>query len=1116
MSKYRILNDVEHVLLRPDIYVGEKDVKIEDVYVYNENKIELKTLTYSPLLLKLFDEGIVNAFDHYIRCKKNPVTYINVTVTNSSISILNDGDPIPTNIIKTDKGEFPVSEMIFGHLRSGENFNDGEGRITGGKNGYGVKLCNIFSTKFSLDIKNANEKTTYKQVWKDHMRSGNGTGKIKKDYTGGKNEVKITFYPDFEYMELKNGIDDEMISLLHRRTMDIASCAPDIVIKFNGKKVINSLVKYGRLLDLPLYKIHSDSSPHFEVYIGVSTDKSDISLVNGINTMNGGTHVNWVKRKVYDLFKTKLKKNEDPPSITIFSNKIFVLMRIACKDPSFDAQTKTKLTTARSKWGFEYNLDDKAMNKFILAEKLKDLFRNGEKKLNDMMKKSDGEKVKRVVIDKYQDAFHAGGSKSMKCTLILTEGVSASSMFRKNIPKELQPFYGSYALRGKLLNTRKAADNKIVINREIQDLKKILGLKNNVKYDKQMIKSLRYGKVLIATDADVDGTHIRALVINFFDTFWPELLDLGFIECFYTPIIIYNRGKGKKEELVECFTEHEMNEWKKNNDWSNWNGKYYKGLGSNTNKDARRYMNNLPFYVKPYRINNSKKDHLLIELAHNKESDWRKKEILNYKPNMVIPSIKEREIVGYGEFIEKEYSHFQIYTIKRAIAHLMDGFKVSQRKVLHTMMKKNLYGEKKEKKVFQLCSIVSEDTYYHHGDASLNGTISSMAASFTGSNNISLLFPSGQFGSRVDSEAASPRYTLSYLRDYVKILFPQEPSSILHPQYDDGVEIEPLYLAPIIPMILVNGTSGIANGFSSNIPPFNIRDIVTSLIYKISGNIEAFDNYILSPWWRGFTGTIEPLEEDGKWLVSVPYTSNMKNEYTMTITLSDILPMETVSSYERAYNKLIHDGLISDYNTTTSEINPDECVDDGYDTKISIVINIPNTSPLFSSESNRISKLKLETTVSTTNMHLISPTTDTLYKYNNAREIINEFYNERLNIYMDRRKYLIDKLKLDISVYENKIRFIKEVNDGDIIILKRKRQIIEDELDERKYDRYPDYNYLLNIRYIDITADKIENLESSLRSAKEQLDELNNSTPANIWIGEIKKLVPILDSMKLL
>ena len=178
--------------------------------------------------------------------------------------------------------------------------------------------------------------------------------------------------------------------------------------------------------------------------------------------------------------------------------------------------------------------------------------------------------------------------------------------------------------------------------------------------------------------------------------------------------------------------------------------------------------------------------------------------------------------VSHKDFINKEMIHFSIYDCERSIPNLMDGLKTSLRKILYSSFKKNLTTEIK---VAQFSGYVSEQSGYHHGEASLNGAIVGMAQDYVGSNNINLLLPNGQFGTRLQGgkDSASERYIFTQLNQITRYIYRKEDDPVLEYLEDDGDPVEPRYYVPIVPMVLVNGGKGIGTGFSTDILSYKCR-----------------------------------------------------------------------------------------------------------------------------------------------------------------------------------------------------------------------------------------------------------------------------------------------------
>ena len=402
-------------------------------------------------------------------------------------------------------------------------------------------------------------------------------------------------------------------------------------------------------------------------------------------------------------------------------------------------------------------------------------------------------------------------------------------------------------LKGKLLNVKDLSIDRVFRNEEINNIKKILGLQHKTEYEDKSNWPLRYGKILIMTDQDYDGSHIKGLIMNLFHSHWPSLLKIDFINTMITPIV---KAQYKKK-TVEFYNLQEYRDWKETQT-QNWNIKYYKGLGTSTSAEAKEYFKNL--HIQNYTFSETDSD-LAINLAFNKSmSPERKLWLSNYNENQILDFNKKD--ISYEEFVNKELIHFSNADCARSIPDMRDGLKPSQRKVLFSCFKKKLF---RDIKVSQLSGYVSETSCYHHGEVSLQGTIINLAQNFVGANNINLLVPSGQFGSRLKGgkDSASPRYIFTRLNSLTISIFPEIDNNILTYLNDDGVPIEPKCYLPIIPMILVNGARGIGTGYSCNIPQFNPLEVINNIIKMIDG--KEIDN--LKPWYYHFNGSIDSSNE---------------------------------------------------------------------------------------------------------------------------------------------------------------------------------------------------------------------------------------------------------------
>ncbi len=440
--------------------------------------------------------------------------------------------------------------------------------------------------------------------------------------------------------------------------------------------------------------------------------------------------------------------------------------------------------------------------------------------------------------------------------MILCEGLSALSGIVSGLSSEDRNVIGIYPLKGKLLNVRGEQIKKIADNKEITDIKKILGLETGCVYTslEDVHKHLRYGKIMIMTDQDLDGSHIKGLCINLFHSEWSSLVHIpGFISFMNTPIL--RAKKGSQTKLF--YNDGEYNAWKESlgeGGTHGWTIKYFKGLGTSTATEFKEYFANRK--IVDFVHNGVSSDDTIDKVFNKKRPDDRKTWLENYDKNAYLDTSSSK--VNYDQFMNQEMIHFSTYDCARSIPNMVDGLKISLRKILFSAFKRKLTSEIK---VAQFSGYVSEHSAYHHGEASLNGAIVNMAQNYVGSNNINLLLPNGQFGTRLHGgdDSASERYIFTLLNPLTRALFPEADDHVLNYLDDDGTMVEPEFYVPIIPFALVNGISGIGTGFSCNIPAFSPNQIIDYLELKLKGRgvVDAVD---FVPYYEGFKGKIIRME----------------------------------------------------------------------------------------------------------------------------------------------------------------------------------------------------------------------------------------------------------------
>ncbi|ELR18016.1 DNA gyrase/topoisomerase IV, A subunit [Acanthamoeba castellanii str. Neff] len=899
---YQRKTPVEHVLLRPDSY---------ELWVLSAQsghpKAVLRECGYVPALYKIFDEILVNAADNKQRDPNMTTIKVWIDAEQGSIRILNDGQGIPVHVHKQEGLYLP--ELLFGHLLTGSNFDDSVAKVTGGRNGYGAKLANIFSKEFTVETVDCKRGFKFVQTWRDNMSTTDGprVSPLTQQEQEAKDYTVVTFKPDLSRFGMQTLKDDDILSVMNMRVYDVAGCNETLKVYLNERPLPGSFKDYLSLYYGPEVVeeafVFDKINDRWQVGVGISDSGqfSSISFVNSINTRRGGTHVNYIADQVVKYVVDKINKTD--PDLKVqpahVKNHLTVFVNALVENPSFDSQTKETLTTRPRNFGSDCQLSTQLLDNILERTRIVDTVSRWMymKQSSDLARKAaSGRSGTRIYgIPKLDDANLAGSANSKDCTLILTEGDSAKSLAVAGLSILGRDHYGVYPLKGKLLNVRDATHRQLLENKEINEITTILGLNHERTYSdaeatdaeqsgEVASDGLRYGKVMLMTDQDHDGSHIKGLFINFLHRFWPSLLEKGYVEEFITPIVkATKKGAGNKKEEKVFFAIPEYQRWKEELDpaeKSKWRIKYYKGLGTNTTEEGKEYFKALG----KHRIGfewQGEQDGRQIDMAFSKDQVEQRKQWLmafyeeqkqrvadhNYDVPLYSEDLfkkdEEARMISYSDFINKELVLFSNADNIRSIPSVIDGLKPGQRKVLYACFKRKLHSEMK---VAQLAGYVSEQTAYHHGEASLHSTIVHMAQNFPGSNNVPLLYPAGQFGTRLQGgkDAASARYIFTRLDPAARLLFREEDDHLLNYLDEDGEQVQPQYFVPVLPTILLNGCEGLAEimcrrsrvyqgtGWSTQIPSYNPLQIIENLRRKIEGK----EMEKIAPWYRGLQGPI--------------------------------------------------------------------------------------------------------------------------------------------------------------------------------------------------------------------------------------------------------------------
>nr|ABI96917.1 topoisomerase [Trypanosoma congolense]CCC95722.1 unnamed protein product [Trypanosoma congolense IL3000] len=1154
----------EHILARPDMYIGTIEPVTEDMWVYDEADcvMKLQRCTWTPGLYKIFDEILVNAADNKVR-DPHGQTAIKVWIDTERgvIRVYNNGEGIPVQ--RHREHDLWVPEMIFGHLLTSSNYDDTEAKVTGGRNGFGAKLTNVFSTCFELETVHSRSRKKFFMRWRNNMLESEEPVITSCD---GPDYTMVTFYPDFAKFKLQ-GLSEDMALIMKRRVYDIAGCTEkSLSCYLNGEKIpCRSFAEY-----VDLYPTmgeerrpgsYSRVNDRWEVCVRVSNiGFQQVSFVNSIATTRGGTHVKYVVEQIIaKVTEQAMRKSKTEVKPHMIRPHMFVFVNCLIENPSFDSQTKETLNTPKTRFGSVCDLPASLIDCVLKSSIVERAVEMANSKLSrEMAMKLRNSNRKQVLgIPKLDDANEAGGKNSYRCTLILTEGDSAKALCTAGLAVENRDYFGVFPLRGKPLNVRDASIKKVMSCAEFQAVSKIMGLDVTQKYTS--VEGLRYGHLMIMSDQDHDGSHIKGLIINMIHNYWPDLLKVpGFLQQFITPIVKArkkSRGNGD-EGAISFFSMPDYFEWKNavGDNIKNYELRYYKGLGTSGAKEGREYFENIDRHRLNFVYEDKKDDDDIIMAFAKDKVDERKRWITDFKANTNINESMNYNVrnVTYSEFVHKELILFSVADCERSIPSVVDGLKPGQRKIMFSAFKRNLV---RSIKVAQLAGYVSEHAAYHHGEQSLVQTIVGLAQDYVGANNIPLLHRDGQFGTRLQGgkDHAAGRYIFTRLTNIARRIYHPSDDFVVDYKDDDGLSVEPFYYVPVIPMVLVNGTAGIGTGFATNIPNYSPLDVIDNLRRLLSGD----DLRPMKPWYFGFTGTIEEREK-GKFVSSGRYT--VRPDGVVCITE---LPIGTWTSQ---YKKFLEDLREREVVVQYREHNTDVTVD------FEVFIH-PEVLQQWTNQGCLEDKLQLREYIHATNI-IAFDREGRITKYLDAESVLKEFYLVRLEYYARRREFLLEQLQRSVLKLENMVRFVNEVVNGTFVVTRRPMKEVLADLQQRGYTPFPpqqkkkvssttindgeeeeaerrhaaansadaeeaivlqpdelmgssegegeapalkrsarDYDYLLGLRLWNLTAEMSARLLAQLEAARAKYETIAKCSPKDLWREDLDLLQPEMEKL---
>ena len=1133
-EKFEVLNAIEHALRRPGMYIGSIDSKTQPGFFCNDDNtaLEPRELEHVPGLLRLLDEILVNAGDNKMRelegGRHRPTTTdIHMTIgEDGSICVRNNGPTLPLGPVADHPAyaDVPTPVVAFGVPMSGTNFDDTEERTTGGTNGLGAKLTNIYSSHFCAEICDGSG-TTATFTWSGNMSQAPRDVKVRTRKGGKRSYTQITFRPDLARFGLEAPPAGFAV-MARRRLLDLAACA-QLRVHLNGEKLpiqgfddyvralgaVHVLDNYAKPSEIRAWRVAVLPRPEVEGDMDVP---GHVSFVNNIWTPSGGTHVRHVLHQVAALLAGLLKKKRkvDVRSPYELNRYLLVVVCAIVINPKFNGQAKEELDTAPRAFGAAWAPSSRFKKALEGCDELLGFLQaKMEKKQTQALNRAAGGKKRTVLVDKLQDARHAGTVKSHECSLVLTEGDSAKTLAVAGIPDSKT--YGVFALKGVCLNVRDISQAKAGKNKELQNLVKILGLEWGKAYATAADRrALRYGRVIVMADQDYDGFHITALIFNIFDVLWPELLRAdGFLVRMQTPLLRVPRHD------MEFFSMPAYTAWAEAHpDLARAATKYYKGLGTSTAADGKRYFRDPATYV--VRMTEAQEATEKIRLLFSQAADapTRRKAWLRGISTDVLEEAAQVEVRGaqtHTDFVDQQAAQFSLYTLERAIPSAVDGLKPGQRKVLHTALQ---LRPGQEVKVAQLGPSTAEKTLYAHGEVSLNNTIVNMAQRFVGANNVELLLPIGQFGSRLQGgkDAAAARYIYTKTNPVARRIFPKADDAVLRMRTEEGQTVEPHAFVGIIPTALLNGCAGIAVGYSSTVPPVNPRTLVRAVRAHIDGTPDAAPP--LRPWYRGFLGTVE-VSADGK---SFATHGVARWDGGRKVRVTELPVHVAVDKMQELLTRLAEDREIASFTESHTDVKIDFEITLPFSTHapaapgggggdtVSVVSAAPGgyTHDLRTAWPALWKKLKLSQKRFLNNMHFMGAD-GKVRKMAALADVLAAWIPERKDMYARRKAHQLAQLERQHAELAERARFIRQVL-NDEINLKQDEPALLARMAALGYATET-CDKLLRLPLRQLTRTAVDKLEADARAAQEDHDKLQATPVAALWHADLDALEAELD-----
>jgi DNA topoisomerase-2 len=1158
---------LEHMKAKT-MWGGSKLMQYADVYVLNQDKtrFELVKLEYPPMLYKIFDEIIANAIDHHSNYP-TLVTRFDISFdATGQITIKNNGPGIPVKLVKTAAGvEMYQPQMIASEQYSGDNLHDDGTNTKGGTNGVGLKLTGVHSVKLQLETVDETRGLRYVQEFNNSLTqvmpptiTPFKKTKLNHAYTS------VSFLPD--YADFKVDIQKFLLTLsylLESRAWQVAAYT-NMSVYYDGKAIpIRSFTDYCKMFtEHAVTHVQITNSVHpWDICMALSDGKhSAISIVNGINVVDGGSFVKYLLdsliAKVEARFEKKLNASGAKLNKNHIVNNLIVFFKGCIPSPNFSSQAKESIKDPVKKYA-GYKLPDdfcdkiyKQLEEIIIAQSISGMI--GDAKTRTSRGK--------ILVDKYEEAtFARDAKKCLECGLLIAEGDSAMGTVRKGLldtktksERFNLDWFGIFSIKGVPVNGLKDSilkpralqsktllkdhverlpGKKLLNNERFDSLIKILNLDWHKSYETdQEFKTLRYGFIVAVTDQDLDGFNIFGLLATFIMTYWPHLVRRGFVRRLNTPIIrVY--PKVKTLLAYEFYTEEEAALWQRTHDTSKYNKPiYYKGLATHgqTPGEVTQTFTRVNDKICTFVLD----EQAIKEMYVYYGDDPATRKIALVTPVSRVTPTERAKTAPLSQHFTCGTKEYQLDNLRRKLPDMIDGLVDSRRKVLYTAL---LHG-KESMRVSVLAGHVTAETLYHHGETSLYSCITRLAQSSIGARNLPLLMPLGQFGTRAAGykDPGAPRYIFTTVNHRLtSLMFPKRDEFILKYRVEDGKRYEPEYYAPIIPYGILECESMPANGWAVHTMARDITDVFKNIRARIAGAPKCGK---LKPWLRGFTGRV--VEYKHKTYTVGTYTFNPPAN---TIHITE-LPYGKFSKLYLGLDKDSASGLMVDKNLI------EDVSDRSTDDQVDILIYLkPGAYEELSAEDSKYGNetfdcfedyFELKASIND-QINLIDQT-GAVRECRTYEQVFDYWFEARREFYKLRVERDILLIQLEILMIENIQRF-----GANYLKYKFTTSMLEEQmhaiLSAEKYDKFnavllknpkftqvselhqlitvgtaespASYDYLCLMNFRELSAKYSDARIKELTRLQEKLKELKEPAVfpgANVWLAELAALEKVI------